>query len=351
MKKLIFSLFLFLSFSSLAYAQWTTGTDISNTNTGKVNIGTTTSTQAKLLVYTTGNYAGIFRGSTGGAVGVGSLSGVPFLQAATNEAATAPAILSLNPAGGNVGIGTTSPDVTLAVNGVIKTILGTNFQSQNVVSIIPLGYSGITGANNWAIRGVYQYGNGVGNNANGGDLDIIKSLNGNTVLGTKSDGTALGNVLIGQTTQYNSAYLLDVNGSMRAKAITVNTTGADFVFEPSYKLNTLAELQDYIIRNHHLPEIPSAKEMQTKGIDLGQNQVKLLQKVEELTLYLIDKDKQVNAEIEISNEQQKQIEEQTATNIRLSEQLKVQTQKIYSQEKRLKKLEQQLKLLINKEKK
>lgn len=210
---------------------------------------------------------------------------------------------------GNVGIGTTTPNVALHVNGIIKTILDPNFQSQNVVSILPIGYDGITGAQNWAIRGVYQYSNGVGNNANRGDLDIIKSMNGNTVLGTKTDGTALGNVLIGIMTQKNSSYILDVNGTERADGIVVNADGADFVFEPTYKLYSLPALKEFIDQNHHLSEIPSAKEMQKDGLNVGENQVKLLQKVEELTLYLIDNDKKERQDEDLLAKQQQEIEQ------------------------------------------
>jgi hypothetical protein len=124
-----------------------------------------------------------------------------------------------------------------------------------------------------------------------------------------------GNVLIGQTAsngqpgQTNSAYKLDVAGGVRANSIVVNTTGADFVFDPSYKLNTLPALKEYIDQNHHLPEIASAKEMQKNGLNVGENQIKLLQKVEELTLYLIDKDKQLNDEKDIIGKQQQEIDQ------------------------------------------
>ncbi|MFA5928855.1 MAG: hypothetical protein WC838_06130 [Candidatus Margulisiibacteriota bacterium] len=102
---------------------------------------------------------------------------------------------------GNVGIGTTAPDQKLVINGKIKVILeSVNYPDLNVVGITNLGYSGATGAQNWAIRGVYQYPNGIGYNAVGGDLDIIKALNANTILATKTDGTPLGNVGIGTIT-------------------------------------------------------------------------------------------------------------------------------------------------------
>jgi len=143
-----------------------------------------------------------------------------------------------------------------------------------------------------------------------------------------------GNVLIGQTGstgqpgQKNSAYKLDVAGGVRANSIVVNVTGADFVFKPAYKLAPLTTVEKYITQNHHLPEIASAKEMQQNGLDLGENQVKLLQKVEELTLYMIEKDKQLNAEKEANGVQQKQIETQTSVNKQITDQLKSQQQKI-----------------------
>jgi hypothetical protein len=111
-----------------------------------------------------------------------------------------------------------------------------------------------------------------------------------------------GNVLIGQSTQVNSTYLLDVNGNVRADKVVVNTSGADFVFDSSYNLLSLSEVENFIHQNHHLPQIASAKEMQNEGVDLGENQTKLLQKTEELTLYIIDQNKLIESmQAEIKN--------------------------------------------------
>jgi hypothetical protein len=107
-----------------------------------------------------------------------------------------------------------------------------------------------------------------------------------------------GNVLIGKTTQVNTGYILDVNGNIRSNQIVVNTTGADFVFAPNYKMYSLPALKKYLDKNHHLPEIPSAKQMQAEGLNVGDHQIKLLQKVEELTLYLIEKDNEIKDEKE-----------------------------------------------------
>ncbi|MDP4209185.1 MAG: hypothetical protein Q8928_10265 [Bacteroidota bacterium] len=102
-----------------------------------------------------------------------------------------------------------------------------------------------------------------------------------------------GNVLIGKTSQSNSSYKLDVAGKIRTDEIVVNTTGADFVFEKNYKLRPLSEVETFIKRNKHLPDVAPAKEMQTNGVSMGDMQAKLLQKVEELTLYTIELEKKM----------------------------------------------------------
>jgi hypothetical protein len=88
----------------------------------------------------------------------------------------------------------------------------------------------------------------------------------------------------------NPQYTLDVNGSIRAKEILVETTGADFVFADNYRLRPLSEVEAFITENKHLPEIQSAQEMQENGVSVSELQTKLLQKIEELTLYLIQQE-------------------------------------------------------------
>jgi hypothetical protein len=97
-----------------------------------------------------------------------------------------------------------------------------------------------------------------------------------------------GNVLINKTTQTNSIYKLDVAGSVRANEVVVNTTGADFVFEDNYKLRPLEEVEAFINANNHLPEVPCAAEMSSEGMKVSELSTTLLQKVEELTLYMIE---------------------------------------------------------------
>ncbi len=87
---------------------------------------------------------------------------------------------------------------------------------------------------------------------------------------------------------------LAVKGDIFAQKVKVTQSGwADFVFHPEYQLPSLQELERFIKINKHLPEIPSEKEVEKDGLDVGEMNKKLLQKVEELTLYLIEQNKQI----------------------------------------------------------
>ncbi|MEC5147383.1 hypothetical protein [Chitinophaga sp. 212800010-3] len=94
---------------------------------------------------------------------------------------------------------------------------------------------------------------------------------------------------------------LSVNGDVSAKKIKVTQTGwPDFVFHEAYALPSLQEVENYVAVHNHLPGIPSAKEIETHGVDLGEMNKQLLQKVEELTLYLIREHKK-SLELEKEN--------------------------------------------------
>ncbi|MDN5213021.1 hypothetical protein QQ020_13220 [Fulvivirgaceae bacterium BMA12] len=102
-----------------------------------------------------------------------------------------------------------------------------------------------------------------------------------------SNAGGAGNVGIGTS---NPLSKLSVDGVIRSTEVKVlaDITVPDYVFEPDYKLRTLKETKEYIRENKHLPEIPSAAEIEKNGIDLGDMNMKLLKKIEELTLYQIE---------------------------------------------------------------
>lgn len=87
---------------------------------------------------------------------------------------------------------------------------------------------------------------------------------------------------------------LDVAGTIRAQEIKIEATGwADFVFKKEYELPTLSEVENHIKEYKHLPDIPSESEVLRDGVSVGEMQAKLLQKIEELTLYIIEQDKRI----------------------------------------------------------
>ncbi len=106
-----------------------------------------------------------------------------------------------------------------------------------------------------------------------------------------------GDVGIGTDLSQNiNNYKLAVNGTIGAKEVKVeitSTTWSDFVFNDEYKLKSLKEVEDYINEKNHLPDIPTTKEVEDNGVNLGEMNSKLLQKIEELTLYMIEQNKKI----------------------------------------------------------
>ena len=90
--------------------------------------------------------------------------------------------------------------------------------------------------------------------------------------------------------------------------VDLNVPGPDYVFEKNYDLRPLTEVEAYINQNKHLPEIPAAKEMEKDGVNLGEMNMMLLKKVEELTLYMIDLKKENEAQRKQNEAQQIQID-------------------------------------------
>jgi hypothetical protein len=88
---------------------------------------------------------------------------------------------------------------------------------------------------------------------------------------------------------------LDPNGLLRARRIKVDADiWADFVFEPEYKLMPLSEVEMFVKKEKHLPNVPSETELKENGLDIQEMNKILMQKIEELTLYMIEQDKKIN---------------------------------------------------------
>lgn len=102
-------------------------------------------------------------------------------------------------------------------------------------------------------------------------------------------------VMIGTNSYQDNTdtYHLSVNGKIRAEGVKVYTDWADFVFEDTYQLPSLEDVEKHINDYGHLKDIPSAQEVEENGIELGEMNKLLLQKIEELTLYTIELKKEI----------------------------------------------------------
>lgn len=125
------------------------------------------------------------------------------------------------------------------------------------------------------------------------DGNAVHKAGTETISGTKFFNGGVGIGLV--TATVPSAYKLAVGGGIIAESVKVKPQGEwpDYVFEKGYPMPSLGDLEKYIIKNKHLPNVPAAAEVKKEGLDLGEMNTKLLQKIEELTLYLIEKDKEI----------------------------------------------------------
>ncbi|MBX2938722.1 MAG: hypothetical protein KF880_01470 [Ferruginibacter sp.] len=127
-----------------------------------------------------------------------------------------------------------------------------------------------------------------------GDSTLVRIDKDGHFISTKDISTT-SKVKIGTGTIDIGTHSLAVNGSAIFTKAHVKLSGnwPDYVFEPEYKLPTLKYIEAYINKYKHLPDVPSASEVEQNGIDLGENQAILLKKIEELTLYIIEQEKRI----------------------------------------------------------
>ena len=184
---------------------------------------------------------------------------------------------------GNVGLGTANPAYLFDVNGNSRIqsngFGGVTFEQQAYPNQGALLFS--------SDRTGYTF--MIGNKKNS-DLSVLPII-------TMGD---TGNVGIGTGTSV-PVHKLSVNGTIGATEVIVAASGADYVFQPGYRLAPLNEVAGYIEANRHLPGIPAAAETERQGVGLGEMQSKLLAKIEELTLHMIEAEKE-NRELRLRME-------------------------------------------------
>ncbi|MFH6966177.1 cell wall anchor protein [Flavobacterium sp. FlaQc-28] len=208
---------------------------------------------------------------------------------------------------GNVGIGVDNPRYKLQIGeynngGIFKLSIPGVYNFEEV----KLGQYGngrtglemITHTNQTQSYGVRLY-SGTDTGVNGLLIETADACNSADELKytAKMVVNLSGNVGIGVLNPLNK---LDVNGTIHSKEVKVDMNGwSDFVFKKEYNLPTLEQVEKHIVEKGHLENIPCEKEVLENGIDLGEMNAKLLQKIEELTLYMIEMKKE---NLEIKNE-------------------------------------------------
>jgi len=209
--------------------------------------------------------------------------------------------------GTNVGIGTTAPQQKLHIHNGELLLSG----SVAGVGGPMIMWGTVPTAASWGLEYVTGTGGGLnfwrpwstGNVNPGNNFLFLADATGNVGINTNNTPAKLtvnGKALIGDPSVMTSLpgnYSLYVqNGILTEKVrVSVHTTAswADYVFSDTYKLKSIHELESYLKENKHLPGVPSAEEVVTDGVDMAAMDAKLLEKIEELSLYIIAQNKRI----------------------------------------------------------
>jgi hypothetical protein len=236
-----------------------------------------------------------------------------------------------------VGIGTTgAPTTKLEIVGTTKT---TGLQIPTGAGAGKVLTSDANGIGTWQTadfsNGWKLAGNGntdlssfIGTTIN---QPLIFKTNNLERVRINGDGTTFlnGKLSIGDAQYFNSDYALSVKGQILAERVVVllKSTWPDYTFASDYKLMPLYQVEEYINKNKHLPGVPSEQEVKEKGIELGDMNAVLLEKVEELTLHAIEHKKVIDAQTQL-------IEDQKILNEKLLKLLEEQNQRIQKLEQK-----------------
>jgi hypothetical protein len=233
---------------------------------------------------------------------------------------------------GNVGVGTTSPSTRLEVMppSINESSAGVFHLrgDQAWGNVLTLATDATNGNDDAKL--LFSYRNkskqwSIGGNNGTTDFGIWED-GGDGIYGSgfgnqRFTVAAGGNVGIGISTPREK---LSVNGNIRAREIKVQATDwPDYVFEEGYQVGTLKALESYIKTNKHLPGMPSAKEVEANGIGVSKMLKLQQQKIEELTLHLIEKDKAIEKDELLTKNQQTQIDLLQKNFLELKQQLQL----------------------------